>query len=130
MNQPGPNGDKNAESPSLYNRIGFVLGLLLFVIILIIPDLAGMPVAAQKMAAVTVLMAVWWITEAIPIPVTALLPLVLYPLLGITDARTAATPYANHLIFLFLGGFIIALGVQQCDLHKRIALKTVSLLGF
>jgi len=82
------------------------------------------------MGAVAILMACWWITEAIPIPATALLPLVLFPLLGIADAKTASAPYANHLIFLFLGGFFIALAVQKWQLHRRMALRTISLLGF
>lgn len=111
-------------------KIGFLLGPLLFVIVLIIPALGGLSPAAQRMAAITIWMAVWWITEAIPIPATALLPLVLFPILGIADAKTAAAPYANHLIFLFLGGFFIALGVQKWELHRRIALTTVSILGF
>ncbi|TKJ40060.1 anion transporter [candidate division LCP-89 bacterium B3_LCP] len=118
------------EEISMYRRVGFVLGPLFFVILLILPELAGMTPTAQRMAAVTIWMAIWWITEAIPIPATALLPLVLFPLLGIASAKTAATPYANHLIFLFLGGFFIALGVQKWQLHKRIALKTISVLGF
>ena len=114
----------------IHRRLGFTLGLLLFVIILVIPDLGGMTPPAQRMAAVTLLMATWWITEAIPIPATALLPLVLFPVLGIADARTTAAPYASHLIFLFLGGFFLALGVQKWQLHRRIALRTISILGF
>jgi len=120
--------DKN--SWPLYRRVGFVLGPILFLLVLLVPNLFGMPEAAQKMGAVVLLMATWWVTEAIPIPATALLPLILFPLLGITDAKTAASPYANHLIFLFMGGFFIALGVQKWNLHRRIALTTVSFLGF
>lgn len=121
--------EDNATIP-FHRRLGFVLGPLLFVIVLITPGLGGMSPPAQRMAAVTLLMAIWWITEAIPIPATALLPLVLFPVLGIADAKIAAAPYANHLIFLFLGGFFIALGVQKCQLHRRIALRTISILGF
>ncbi len=114
---------------SLYRRIGFWAGLLLFVLLLLWP-IPGMADAARRMAAVTLLMAAWWITEAIPIPATSLLPLVLFPLLGITDAKSGAAPYADFLIFLFLGGFFIALGVQKWQLHRRVALLTISLLGF
>jgi sodium-dependent dicarboxylate transporter 2/3/5 len=114
----------------LYRRIGFWLGPLLFVIVLILLKPEGMSPQARAMAALTLWMAVWWITEAIPIPATALLPLVFFPVLGISPAKTAAQPYAHHLIFLFLGGFFIALGVQKWGLHRRIALRTISILGF
>jgi len=124
--------DRSPKAPgvALYHRIGFILGPLLFLIVLLLPSLPGMNPSTQRMAALTLLMATWWITEAIPIPATALLPLVLFPFLGIADARTTAAPYANHLIFLFLGGFFLALGVQKWQLHRRIALRTISLLGF
>lgn len=121
---------ETGQGVALYRRVGFVLGPLLFLIVLILPPFPGMSAPTQRMAAVTLLMATWWITEAIPIPATALLPLVLFPFLGIADAKTAAAPYANHLIFLFLGGFFIALGIQKWKLHRRIALRTISLLGF
>jgi len=81
------------------------------------------------MAAVAVLMAGWWITEAIPIPVTALLPVALFPLLGILKGTQTAGLYFNHIIFLFIGGFVFALAMQRWDLHRRIALKILLLLG-
>jgi sodium-dependent dicarboxylate transporter 2/3/5 len=74
-------------------------------------------------------MAVWWMTEAIPIPATALLPLVLFPVLGIADERAAAAPYANPLIFLFLGGFLIAIAMERWQLHRRLALNIIRILG-
>ena len=74
-------------------------------------------------------MAVWWATEAIPVAVTALLPLALFPLLDITSFETAALPYANKNIYLFLGGFILALGIESSGLHKRIALKMILAVG-
>lgn len=74
-------------------------------------------------------MAVWWITEAIPIPATALLPLVLFPLLGVADIDATAAPYANPIIFLFLGGFLIALALESSGLHRRVALATLSIVG-
>ena len=88
----------------------------------------GRPVGvnpAQATAAIAVLMAVWWMTEAIPLPVTSLLPLVLFPLTGVLDLNQAAPPYANKFIFLFLGGFMIARAVEKWNLHRRIALLTV-----
>ena len=76
-----------------------------------------------------ILMAIWWMTEAIPISATALLPLALFPLLGIADIRTAAAPYANPLIFLFLGGFLIAAGMERWNLHRRLALRIIAMMG-
>lgn len=80
-------------------------------------------------AAVTVLVACWWITVAVPIPVTSLLPLVLFPLVGVMPIGQAAAPYANSNVFLFMGGFIIALGIERWDLHRRIALHIVRVVG-
>jgi len=74
-------------------------------------------------------MAVWWMTEAIPIPATALLPLALFPTLGILDMPGASAPYANELIFLFMGGFIIALAMERWGLHRRIALGIMAFVG-
>jgi sodium-dependent dicarboxylate transporter 2/3/5 len=81
------------------------------------------------MAGVAILMAVWWITEAIPLAATALLPMILFPLLGIMKGRETAPLYINSTIFLFVGGFIIALAMQKWMLHKRIALKIIGIIG-
>jgi sodium-dependent dicarboxylate transporter 2/3/5 len=78
---------------------------------------------------VGILMAVWWITEALPLPATSLLPIVLFPLLGVFPIEDATAPYANDLIFLFMGGFMIALAMQRWGLHRRIALMTVRAVG-
>lgn len=74
-------------------------------------------------------MAIWWVTEAIPIPATAMIPLVLFPLLGILPIGQTASPYANPIIFLFLGGFVIALAMERWELHRRIALWVVRMIG-
>lgn len=84
---------------------------------------------AWKTAAVAVLMATWWITEAIPIAATSLLPIVLLPVLGIAPIGDSTAPYANPLIFLFMGGFIIAIAMQSWDLHRRIALRIINFVG-
>ena len=110
-------------------RIGLFTGLLVFIIILIIPVSGSMDVSAKRAAACAVLMAFWWITEAIPIPATALLPAILYPLLKITSAKEAVLPYADRNIFLFMGGFFIAMAMQRHYLHKRIALHIIRLVG-
>ena len=113
----------------LKNYFGFILGLVLFFFILfIIPDNAMSP-AAQRMAAIALLMAVWWITEAIPIPATALLPIVLFPLLEIMKTGDVTVNYGHHLVFLFLGGFIIALTIEKWNLHKRLALEIINIIG-
>ena len=112
-----------------YQKKGFIVGLALFFILLFIPAPEGLNAAAWKVAAIAVLMAVWWATEAIPVAVTALLPLALFPLMDITSFESAAVPYANKNIYLFLGGFILALGIENSGLHKRIALKMILAVG-
>jgi sodium-dependent dicarboxylate transporter 2/3/5 len=74
-------------------------------------------------------MILWWVTEAAPIPVTALIPLVAFPFLGIMNISAAAAPYANHIIFLFMGGFLIAIALEKHRLHERIALKLIGITG-
>lgn len=110
-------------------RAGLLGGLLVFVIILFIPAPEGLTDAAWKTAAVTILMGIWWITEAIPISATALLPIVLFPVLGVFSIGDATGPYANPLIFLFMGGFVIALAMEKWNLHKRIAITIVNFVG-
>jgi sodium-dependent dicarboxylate transporter 2/3/5 len=114
---------------SAYKKRGFWIGLALFFIILLLPSPAELSANAWKVAAVAVLMATWWATESIPVPVTALLPLALFPLLGIVDFKTAAVPYSNPNIYLFLGGFIIALAIEASGLHKRMALSMILYVG-
>lgn len=110
-------------------RLGLLLGAAAFVVILILPPPSGLTVAGWRTAAVSVLMAVWWMTEALPIPATALLPLALFPALGILTSPTASAPYANDLIFLFMGGFLLAVTMERWGLHKRIALAIMSWVG-
>ena len=96
---------------------------------LAVPAPGTLDAAGWHVAAVAVWMVIWWVAEAIPIPATALLPIVLFPLLGTTDISGATAPYANPLIFLFLGGFMIARGIQRSGLHRRIALSVVRVVG-
>jgi solute carrier family 13 (sodium-dependent dicarboxylate transporter), member 2/3/5 len=119
------------ESPVYrgYQLAGLIIGPVLFVLILALPPPADLSAAGWKTAAIAVLIAVWWATEALPLAATALVPLVLFPLLGIFDVQQTAAPFANPLIFLFLGGFLIALAVQRWDLHRRIALHIVMRVG-
>lgn len=108
--------------------VGVVLGPLLAAATLWLgADLS--PPSAGRMAAVAVLMATWWITEAVPLAATALLPLALFPLLGITSTREVAPEYVNSTIFLFVGGFLIALAMQRWGLHRRIAVGILLAIG-
>ncbi|MGB3154047.1 MAG: DASS family sodium-coupled anion symporter [Chitinophagaceae bacterium] len=84
---------------------------------------------AAKVLAIAGLMISWWVTEALPMPVVALLPLILFPLLGISSLEATATPYANPIIFLFMGGFMLGLAIEKWNLHKRIALNIVRITG-
>ncbi|MBL8746913.1 MAG: SLC13/DASS family transporter [Phycisphaerae bacterium] len=87
------------------------------------------PSAAVHAAAVLAWMAVWWLTEAVPLAVTSLLPLVLFPLLGVSTGKEAAAPYADRIIFLYVGGFFIAMAMERWGLHRRIALTTLLVVG-
>ena len=106
-----------------------LVGSLLFLLTLFALPQGLMPADANRVAAVAVLMAILWISEAIPIAVTALLPVVLFPLLGVMPIEAATANYAHHLVFLFLGGFWIAAAVERCGLHRRIALHVLGLMG-
>jgi len=120
---------KKIESPrAIAQKVGFYLGPILFSLILLV-DLDPENFIVTRMAALAVLMAVWWITEAIPLAATALLPVVLYPLLGIMPGKMVAPLYFNSTIFLFLGGFMIALAMEKSNLHHRIALWIICTIG-
>ncbi|MCP4631548.1 MAG: hypothetical protein GY855_01385 [candidate division Zixibacteria bacterium] len=110
-------------------NVGLVLGPLLFALILIVADFVPGKPAVTYTAAIAALIATWWITEAIPIPVTSLLPFVLFPILGILPAKAVAPQYMNSSIFLFMGGFIMALAIEKHNLHRRIALNIISIIG-
>jgi solute carrier family 13 (sodium-dependent dicarboxylate transporter), member 2/3/5 len=104
-------------------------GMALFLALLILPPPEGMPVKAWRVVAVGLLMAFWWVTEVLPVAATALLPVVLFPLLGVSGLRDTTAPYADPIIFLFLGGLLLGLALQKWDLHRRIALRIVSWVG-
>jgi len=110
-------------------KIGLVLGLFLFFYSLFSTPPANMSEQAWITAGVGMLMAVWWVTQVLPLPVTSLLPIILFPLIGISSVREATVPYVNPVIFLLLGGFIIATALQRWQLHRRLALTILHLVG-
>jgi sodium-dependent dicarboxylate transporter 2/3/5 len=108
---------------------GWVIGPALLLITCLVAPPEGLSESGWRTAGAAGLMAVLWMAESIPLPVTALLPLVLFPALKLSDIRAAAAPYANPLIFLFLGGFVIALAMQRWHLHRRVAIRLVGAMG-
>ena len=110
-------------------QLGLFVGPLLFILVLVATAYSSLPMPARVVAATAVLMTSWWLTEAIPIPATALLPLALFPVFHVSSMQNVATSYANHLIFLFLGGFLVAASIQRWNLHKRIALNLIVRIG-
>ncbi len=108
---------------------GLVAGPLVFICIVSIAGGQDLSADAWKVIGLASWMVIWWITEAAPIPVTALLPLVMFPILGIFSIKESTAPYASPIIFLFMGGFLIALGLEKHNLHKRIALRLIQFTG-
>ena len=111
------------------NIIGLILGPLFFSIILIFVEADGLSFEAKCILASTAWMAVWWVTECVPISVTALLPIVLFPITGGMDLSTTTAAYGHKLVFLFVGGFLIALAIEKWHLHKRLALNIIRVTG-
>ena len=131
--RPSHNADSgyDAAGPefSLRRKIGLLLGVPLFLVLLWPALTPGLSEAGRRLLATSGLMAFWWITEAIPIPATALLPMCLYPLFGILPMADVTRNYGDENIFLFLGGFLIAIAMQKWNLHRRLALHIVRLIG-
>ena len=112
----------------LHKKIGLIAGPLLFLTIYNLPFQLLSPEADQVLS-VVIWMIVWWITEAVSISVTALIPLTFFPLTGIMDLKTVAANYGSPIIFLFFGGFVMALALEKVNLHKRIALTIIRITG-
>jgi len=130
MNTMSSNSSVEAAAPPRWRKnAGFWLGIALFVLVAFGPTPEGMMPEAKFMAATVVLMGCWWIGESLPLGVTALVPLVAFPLLKIMPYSLVAPNYTNHFVFLLLGGFFIAISMQRWNLHTRIALWIINLVG-
>ncbi|MBU8792249.1 SLC13 family permease [Oceanobacillus caeni] len=125
-NKKGHN-KKPAYKPA--QKVGLILGPLLFLLTLLFFHPEGLSPEARSVLAVTLWVATWWITEPIPIPVSSLIPIILLPMTGALDGNTVVSSYGNDIIFLFLGGFFIATAMEKWNLHKRMALSIISIIG-
>ena len=112
-----------------YKNIGLISGIVIFIIMLCSPHPESLSPEAWTVASIAVLMAIWWASEAIPVFITSLLPVVLFPLLNIAPIKEVTSPYAHPVIFLLLGGFIIASTLERWNLHKRLALMILNKAG-
>ena len=119
----------NLKNISFKSLFGFIVGPGLFFWIIFFLDLEPGKPSVTYTLAIAILMAIWWITEVIPLAITALLPVVLFPLFGVMNGKDVSSTYFNHVIFLFIGGFLVALAMQKWDLHKRIAIRILLITG-
>jgi solute carrier family 13 (sodium-dependent dicarboxylate transporter), member 2/3/5 len=132
MSQSSQLSNPDEEPPAggvMARRVGLFAGLTIFVVMALIGPPTDLSVQAWSALSLLALMIVWWVTEAIPVAATALLPLALLPLLDIAKPAAAAAPYADPIIFLFIGGFMIAAAIERCGLHRRIALGVLMRVG-
>ena len=117
------------EENHVWKKIGLPLGPALFVLIFWLSPIGALSENAIAVLALGAWMVVWWVSEAIPIPATALLPIVVFPIVGVNQMSEVAPAYADPVIFLFMGGFILALALEKYNLHQRIALNLIKLTG-
>ena len=110
-------------------RLGLYLGPLSFLLIYFLISSPDLNPEAQTMLALTLWMAIWWITEAMPIAATSFLPLILMPLFGLLDIESVSANYMHPTVLLYMGGFLMATGIEKWNLHRRIALNIINLLG-
>ncbi|MCB0580225.1 MAG: SLC13/DASS family transporter [Phaeodactylibacter sp.] len=126
VNQTNENQNAAGRLPRLLLTLA---APVLSALIILLADLEPGKPAVTATLAVALLMALWWVAEVVPLAVTSLLPIILFPALGIMDGRAVSVTYFNHVIFLFLGGFLVALAIQKWNLHQRIALGILRVVG-
>jgi len=129
VTNPAQKSFQEESSFGLANKIGLFLGPVVFLLMLLFFKPQGLSPAGVKALAATVWIAIWWVTEAVPIPVASLLPIILFPALSLGKMKDVLAPYAEPTIYLFLGGFVVAVAIERWNLHKRIALAVINLVG-
>ena len=113
-----------------YGRVAvFLIAPVISIFIILYADLDPENPAVTYTLAVAILMALWWVTEVVPLAITSLIPIILFPVFGIMDGKDVSATYFNHVIFLLFGGFLMALAIQKWNLHRRIALHILRIIG-
>ncbi|BDD04106.1 SLC13 family permease [Aureibacter tunicatorum] len=129
MNSKKSSSADQMDSVDKFKLYGIFLGPIMFTVLLLIPFGEGMNPQAQKVLAIASWMLIWWITEAVPLAVGALLPIPLLSLMGVSTVKEATLPYSSPIVFLFLGGFILAVAMEKWKFHLRVALGIIKLTG-
>lgn len=117
------------DQNDLGKKIGLVLGPALFVLTLLFFNPVGLSEAGKGALASTLWIGTWWVLEVIPIAATALLPIILFPLTGVLSLKATTASFGHHYIFLYVGGFVLAIAIERWNLHRRIALNIINLIG-
>jgi len=124
-----PKNTAGSQDSTTAKRVGVITGPLVFLVIMLFVHPKGLSDAGIAVLASTAWIAIWWITEAIPIAATALLPIILFPLTGALELQATTTSYGHQYIFLYIGGFLLAIAIEKWRLHKRIALNIIHAIG-